>query len=168
MLSIRFTRIGRKKLPIYRIVVMDKRRDPWGKYLEKLGFYNPRTKETKLETERINYWLGVGAQASETVHNLLVKGGIIQDDKKKKSVKITKRRSEKINREKTDKEKAEADKKAKVEAEKLAAQEAAKAEAEAKVLAEAEAAKTVETEVKEEVKEETPVETPTEEAPKTE
>lgn len=144
MLSIRFTRIGRKKTPLYRIIVVDKRRDPWGKYLEKLGFYNPRTKETKLETERINYWLGVGAQASETVFNLLVRNGIIKDDKKKKSVKITKKRSEKINKAKSDKEKAEADKKAKAEAEKLTAEEAAKAPVE---------------EVKEEI-----AETPSEEA----
>lgn len=143
MLSIRFTRIGRKKAPLYRIVIMDKRKDPWANFIEKLGFYNPRTKETKLEKERIEYWLKQGAKASETVHNLFIKNGIISADKAK-SVKITKKRSEKINREKQEKVKAEADK--------LAAEEAKKAE-----------------NAKPEEVVETPVEeTPTQEAPKTE
>lgn len=154
MLSIRFTRIGRKKTPLYRIVIMDKRKDPWGKYLEKLGFYNPRTKETQLNKERIEHWLSVGAKASETVFNLFVKNGIVTGDKQK-SVKITKKRTERIERVKSEKAKAESDKKAKAEAEKAAAEEAKAAELEAQK--EAEATKAVE---------ETPiVETPTEESP---
>ena len=96
MLTIRFKRIGRKKMPIYRIVVMEKHKDPWANYKEKLGFYNPRTKETELKEDRIKYWLSVGAQASNTVHNLLVKNGLIEGDKKK-SVKISKKRNDKIN-----------------------------------------------------------------------
>lgn len=142
MLSIRFTRIGRKKAPLYRIVIMDKRRDPWGKYIEKLGFYNPRTKETQLDKERISYWLSQGAQCSATVHNLFVKNELLKTEKAK-SVEITKKRAEKIN-------KAKEDKKAKEEAKK------------------AEAEKPVETPASaEEIKEEAPVveETKTEEAP---
>ncbi len=168
MLSIRFTRIGRKKTPLYRIVIMDKRKDPWGKYLEKLGFYNPRTKETQLNKERIEHWLKMGAKASETVFNLFVKNGVVTGDKKK-SVKITKKRTEKIERVKTEKIKADTDKKAKAEAEKVAQEEAKAAEIEAQKEAEStpvvEEAPVVETPV-EEVKEETPVvEIPTEEAP---
>ena len=123
MLSIRFTRIGRKKAPLYRVVIMDKRKDPWGKYLEKLGFYNPITKETQLNKERIEYWISQGAQCSESVHNLLVKNEVIKADKKK-SVKITKKRTAKIE----DKKKKSEDAKAKA----LADEEAKKAE-EAKV-----------------------------------
>jgi len=150
MLSIRFTRVGRKKSPSYRIVIMDKRKDPWANFIEKLGFYNPKTKETILNKERILHWIKQGAQASETVHNLLIKNGVISGDKKK-SVKITKTRAEKMNKEKEDKAKAEADKKA---------EETKKTE-----------------ELKEEVKPEATVESPTaetptetkaEEAPKTE
>ena len=114
MLSIRFTRIGRKKIPFYRIVIMDKRRDPWGKYIEKLGFYNPRTKETQLNKERISYWLSQGAQCSATVHNLFVKNELIKG-KKAKSVEITKKRSEKINKAKEDKKAKEEAKKAELE-----------------------------------------------------
>ena len=136
MLSIRFTRIGRKKTPLYRIVIMDKRKDPWGKYLEKLGLYNPRTKETQLNKERIEHWLSAGAKASETVYNLFVKNGIITGDKQK-SVKITKKRTEKIERVKSEKAKAESDKKAKAEAEKAALEEAKVAELEAQKEAEA-------------------------------
>ncbi len=126
MLSIRFTRVGRKKTPSYRVVVMDKRKDPWANFIEKLGFYNPRTKETTLNKERIEYWIKKGAKASETVHNLLIKNGILSGNKKK-SVKITKTRAEKMNKEKADKEaatlkatedkkKTDEDAKAKVEA----------------------------------------------------
>jgi small subunit ribosomal protein S16 len=99
MLSIRFKRIGRKKMPIYRIVVMEKHKDPWANYKEKLGFYNPRTKETELKEDRIKYWLSVGAQASDTVHNLFVRNGLVEADKKK-AVKISNKRTEKINEKK--------------------------------------------------------------------
>ncbi len=95
MLSIRFKRIGRKKMPIYRIVLMEKHKDPWGDYKEKLGFYNPHTKETNLNAERIKYWISVGAQPSNTVANLLIKNGVIAGDKKK-SIKISKKRSVKL------------------------------------------------------------------------
>ena len=165
MLSIRFSRVGRKKSPSYRIVIMDKRKDPWANFKEKLGFYNPKTKETTLNKERILYWIKQGAQASETVHNLLVKNGVISGNKKK-SVKITKTRAEKMNKEKEDKIKAETDKKASAdakaladkqeEADKIAAEEAKKAE-------EAKPEETVESSATE-----TPTETKTEETPKTE
>lgn len=99
MLSIRFTRVGKKKQPSYRLIVVDKHKDPWGKYLELLGNYNPRSKQAVLKAERIKYWLSVGAQASATVHNLLIKQGIISGIKKR-AVKISKARQEKINKEK--------------------------------------------------------------------
>ncbi len=69
---------------------MEKYKDPWADYKEKLGFYNPKTKEIELNAERIKYWISVGAQPSNTVHNLLVKQGVIEDEKRK-SVKISKK-----------------------------------------------------------------------------
>jgi small subunit ribosomal protein S16 len=79
MLSIRLTRIGKKKQPSYRVIVVDKKKDPWGKYLENLGFYNPRTnpKTIDLKVERIKYWISKGAQASATVNNMLVDAKIL-------------------------------------------------------------------------------------------
>ncbi|MDD4290478.1 MAG: 30S ribosomal protein S16 [Patescibacteria group bacterium] len=157
MLSIRFTRIGRKKAPLYRIVIMDKRRDPWGKYIEKLGFYNPRTKETQLDKERISYWLSQGAKCSATVHNLFVKNDLLKAEKVK-SVEITKKRAEKIN-------KAKEDKKAKEEAKKVESEKPVETSASSEEKIEE---ISVETST-EEVKEETPVvETPAEEVSKTE
>ena len=72
MLSIRMTRTGKKKQPMYRIVIMDKRRDPWGKALEILGNRNPRTKETVVNEERIKYWLGQGAEVTASLQNVFI------------------------------------------------------------------------------------------------
>lgn len=101
MLSIRFTRVGKKKQPSYRLIVVDKHKDPWGRYLELLGNYNPKTKTAALKAERIKYWLSVGARASSTVHNFLIKQGITTG-KNKRTVKISKVRQEKINKKKTE------------------------------------------------------------------
>lgn len=110
MLTIRLSRIGKKKQPYYRIIILEKHKDPWGDYLELLGNYNPRTKEVNLKADRIKYWLSQGAQPSNTVHNLLLKEKVIEGDKKK-SVKITKKKDGKKKAEKekvpTDKAKAE-------------------------------------------------------------
>lgn len=82
MLVIRFLRIGKKNQPSFRIVVTEKRTPPkGGKFLEILGSYNPRTKEKRLNTERIKYWLSVGAKLSSSVHNLLIGEKIIEGKK---------------------------------------------------------------------------------------
>lgn len=146
MLSIRFKRVGRKKAPSYRIVVMEKQKDPWSNYIEKVGFFDPKTKETVLKEDRIKYWLSVGAQASNTVSNLLLKNGIIEDIKKK-AVKISKKRQTKIG----DKKKLEEETKAKKEAKALADEEA-------KTIKEAEEAKAQEVTEETPKTEETPVE----------
>lgn len=97
MLSIRLKRIGKKKQPQYRLIVTDKKRDPWGKYLESLGNYNPLTDPAtiNLKTDRIEYWLSQGAQPSNTVYNMLIEQKILKGDKKR-IVKISKKRQEKI------------------------------------------------------------------------
>ncbi len=82
MLVIRFLRAGKKNQPFFRIVVTDKKNPPrGGRFLEVVGFFNPLTKEKKLKKERIKYWLSVGAQPSDTVHNLLVGEKIIEGKK---------------------------------------------------------------------------------------
>lgn len=82
MLTIRFTRTGKKNQPFFRIVVCDKRNAPrGGRNVEVLGFYNPKTKETKVDADRAKYWISMGAQPSATVHNLLVKQGILKAEK---------------------------------------------------------------------------------------
>lgn len=85
MLVIRLSRFGKKKQPVYRLIINEKHKDTRGDYLENLGFYNPRTKEIKLKAERIKYWLEKGAQTSATVHNLLVDQKIIKGPKVKAS-----------------------------------------------------------------------------------
>ena len=82
MLSIRLSRTGKKKQPHYRVIVVDKRRDPWGKSIEILGSRNPRSKETQLKEERIKYWLEQGAQPSNTVWNMLIDAGIVKGEKR--------------------------------------------------------------------------------------
>jgi small subunit ribosomal protein S16 len=86
MLSIRLSRVGKKNKPMYRIAIMEKARDPYGRALEILGSYNPHSKELKTKTDRINHWIKNGAQMTPTVNNLLVGQGIIKGDKVKASI----------------------------------------------------------------------------------
>lgn len=85
MLTIRLTRVGKKKQPSYRFIVSEKARDPWGRALEFLGTYNPLTNPSTLvlEKERITYWISKGAQCSETAWNLFVDQGLVQGAKKR-------------------------------------------------------------------------------------
>ena len=78
--KIRLRRVGRKKQPMYRIVVADSRSPRDGKFIEIVGQYAPRTGETalNLQTERVNYWLNNGAQPSDTVRSLLRKAGVLK------------------------------------------------------------------------------------------
>lgn len=83
MLKIRFFRVGKKNQPSFKIVVTDKKNPPrGGRFLEEVGFYNPLTKEKILRPARIKFWLERGAKPSNSVHNLLVKEGIIKAEKK--------------------------------------------------------------------------------------
>ncbi len=80
-LSIRMARGGRTNLPFYRIVVADKRNPRDGRYLEKLGTYDPRQpqgsdKRVVLNAERLTYWLGQGAQPSDRVARFLAQAGL--------------------------------------------------------------------------------------------
>lgn len=85
MLTIRLTRVGKKKDASFRVIVVDsKRKVQAGNYLEMVGSYDPRVNTSTLNAERIKHWMSVGAQPSDTVHNLLVTNKII--DAKKRNV----------------------------------------------------------------------------------
>ena len=75
MVSIRLSRAGAKKRPFYHLVVTDSRNRRDGRYIERLGFFNPVGKEQeenlRIDVERVDYWIGQGAQPSERVASLL-------------------------------------------------------------------------------------------------
>jgi small subunit ribosomal protein S16 len=75
MTAIRLTRMGRNKKPFYRIVVTDSRKRRDSGWIESIGYYNPisEPKVLKIDEERYNYWLSVGAQPSEKVKKLAAK-----------------------------------------------------------------------------------------------
>ena len=78
--KIRLKRMGMKKNPFYRVVVADVRSPRDGLFNEEIGYYNPRTAtaDIKVDGERAKYWLGVGAQPTDTVKVLLKKTGVIE------------------------------------------------------------------------------------------
>jgi small subunit ribosomal protein S16 len=75
VLTIRLSRIGKKKQPFYRVVVIDRRRPRDGRFVEIVGTYNPLKDppEVKLDAERVKHWLGRGAQPSDTVRTFIRK-----------------------------------------------------------------------------------------------
>ncbi len=79
MLTIRLTRVGKKKQPVYRIVVTEKKRARDSRFVEIVGQYNPRREpaEINLKAERVQYWLSKGAQPSETVRSFLRKNKLL-------------------------------------------------------------------------------------------
>jgi small subunit ribosomal protein S16 len=82
MLKIRLQRIGRKNDPSFRVVLTDsKNSTKSGKFLEILGTYNPKSKERKIEAEKIKHWLSMGAKLSDTLHNFLVKDSVLTGKK---------------------------------------------------------------------------------------
>jgi len=82
MLKIRMQRTGRINTPSYRIVVVEHTASPKaGKFVDKVGTYDPKSKQRVLNTERIKHWLSVGAKPSATVHNMLVSLGIVEGKK---------------------------------------------------------------------------------------
>ena len=77
MLKLRLKRIGRKRAPSYRLVIMENscRRD--GRPVEEVGYYNPISKQSKFDVEKIQKWLNHGAKPTKTVFHLLKKAEII-------------------------------------------------------------------------------------------
>jgi len=83
MLIIRLTRRGRRNDPSFKLVVTEHANPVKGKFLEELGFLNPKTKAKSFKSERILYWISKGAKCSATVNNLLVSEGVIEGKKVK-------------------------------------------------------------------------------------
>lgn len=75
MVSIRLARGGAKKRPFYSIVVADSRRSRDGRFIEKLGFFNPiangKEEKIRVDLDRIEHWVGVGAQLSDRVAKIV-------------------------------------------------------------------------------------------------
>jgi small subunit ribosomal protein S16 len=73
MVSIRLMRMGAKKRPYYRVVVADSRRFRDGKFIEKLGYYDPlpQNPQVHLNMERVDYWMQKGARPTDTVRTLI-------------------------------------------------------------------------------------------------
>ena len=75
MVSIRLARGGAKKRPFYSIVVADSRRSRDGRFIEKVGFFNPiaagQEEKVRIDLDRIEYWVGTGAQVSDRVAKLV-------------------------------------------------------------------------------------------------
>ena len=86
MLRIRLRRGGKRNQPSYRVVVADRLAPRDGKFIENLGHYNPLTDPITLEVkkERVDHWIALGAQPTETVHRLLFKHGIIETEPPKR------------------------------------------------------------------------------------
>ncbi|NCU42629.1 MAG: 30S ribosomal protein S16 [Candidatus Moranbacteria bacterium] len=82
MLVIRYNRTGRRNKPLFRLVVQEKAVAPGGRHIEVVGNWNPHKKEGGFKKDRIEYWMGKGAQASDSVHNLLIFQGIITGEKR--------------------------------------------------------------------------------------
>jgi small subunit ribosomal protein S16 len=80
LVTMRLSRIGSKKRPYYRIVVIDKRRARNGRFLEVVGQYSPLANPVQLEinAERAQYWLSKGAAPSETVRSILQKKDLVK------------------------------------------------------------------------------------------
>jgi small subunit ribosomal protein S16 len=146
--------MGKKRQPIYKLVAADSRSPRDGRFIEAIGLYNPKTEPTTVEIdeERALYWLGVGAQPTETVKNLLSAEGILykrslklkgmsDDEIVKEMEEWQSKREAKVMQSKAKAEKAAAEKE---KAKAKAAEEKAKEEAEAEAKKNAEAAEKTE------------------------
>jgi small subunit ribosomal protein S16 len=140
--KIRLARAGSKKRPYYRIVVADERAPRDGRFIEKVGTYNPLVAKDSperltLKTDRIKYWIGTGATPSDRVEKFLIAANLFERSKQKqKSLDARTKISQEAKKAK------EAEEAAKKKAEEAAAKEAEKAAKEAEKAAAAEAAAT--------------------------
>lgn len=83
MLMMRLQRVGRRNDPSYRIVVTNKRTGPKSdKHVDRIGSYNPKTKQFQLEVDKAREWLAKGVQPSDTMHNLLISQKVIEGKKR--------------------------------------------------------------------------------------
>ena len=76
--KLRLTRMGAKKAPFYRVVAIDERKARDGQYLDNIGYYDPMKDVININSEKATYWLGVGAQPTDTVRALRRRQEIIK------------------------------------------------------------------------------------------
>ena len=81
MLAIKLSKTGKTNKKMFRLIISEKSRDPYGNALEILGSYNPHSKELVAKADRINYWISKGAQMTASVNNLLLEKKIIEGKK---------------------------------------------------------------------------------------
>ncbi len=114
MVKIRMKRVGRRHRSEFRLVVTDARSPRDGKVLEEVGTYSPQTKDAAkqfaVNAERVKYWLSVGAQPTETTHDLLAQAGLVtalkqtaRDAKKTEELRAVTAASKKLQLEKEEK-----------------------------------------------------------------
>ena len=75
--KMRLRRMGAKKAPTYRVIVADSRSPRDGRFIEEIGFFNPRSDELKIDADKAKTWIANGAQPTDTVKVLLKKSGIV-------------------------------------------------------------------------------------------
>ncbi|HMQ04926.1 MAG TPA: 30S ribosomal protein S16 [Pyrinomonadaceae bacterium] len=134
-------RMGAKGKPFYRLVVKEKRSKRDGAYIENVGTYDPMVDpaEVNLKHDRIQYWIGVGAQPTETVKSLIKNNPVQTDEEKAAGIQARAEKKEADRKAREEAKRAEADR---LEAERIAAEKAnaEKAAAETASAAEAETA----------------------------
>jgi len=81
MLAIKFKRVGKRGQVSFRVVVAEKRSKLQSRYVDDLGWWNPRTDQYDVKKEKSEQWIKNGAQPTDSVHNLLVKAGVIKGPK---------------------------------------------------------------------------------------
>jgi small subunit ribosomal protein S16 len=110
MLAIKLAKTGKTNKKMFRVIVSEKSRDPYGEVLEILGSYNPHSKALAVKADRVQHWLSKGAQMTASVNNLLVGQKIVE------GAKLTKKTSGQASEKRLGQIKAKADKKAAREA----------------------------------------------------
>ncbi len=115
MLAIKLSKTGKTNKKMFRLVISEKSRDPYGDVLEILGSYNPHSKELVVKADRIKHWLSKGAQMTNSINNLLIEKKIIEGKKTSAS------KAGKASEKRLGQIKAKADKKASREAAPVAA-----------------------------------------------
>ncbi|MBT8115144.1 MAG: 30S ribosomal protein S16 [Arenicella sp.] len=151
MVTIRLARGGAKKRPFFGIMVADQRRSPRGRFIERVGFFNPRAvggeERLRIDTERVDYWISKGAQPSDRVASLIkqfAKGPEAQEaEKAKREAAIEAKKQEAAQAEAAkvaEQEKSEAEAAKAAEAEQAAAEESASEESASEESASAESA----------------------------
>ena len=75
--KMRLRRMGAKKAPTYRVIIADSRSPRDGRFIEEIGYFNPRTDEIKIDADKAKTWIKNGAQPTDTVRALLKKSSIV-------------------------------------------------------------------------------------------